>query len=68
MAVQPYVLYGYAAAAPYPKVDFSDVGFPGNQQNCLACHIEGTNTVPVTASPTFTKTLILDANGQPIKE
>lgn len=68
MAVENYVLYGYAAAAPFPKVDFSDIPFPGDQRDCLACHISGTNTVPVTASPAPTQTLILDANGQPIKE
>jgi OmcA/MtrC family decaheme c-type cytochrome len=68
VAVSDYFLYGYAAAAPFPKVDFSDIAFPGDQRDCLTCHLDGTNLLPVSASTGPTQTLLLDANGQPIKE
>jgi OmcA/MtrC family decaheme c-type cytochrome len=68
IATQSYVLYGYASAAPFPKVDFSAVPFPGDVKDCLTCHIDGTQFVPVSGSPAPTQTLVLDANGQPIKK
>jgi OmcA/MtrC family decaheme c-type cytochrome len=65
-AENPYAVYGYAAMAPYPKVDFSSVAFPGDPRACSTCHLDGAYFVPVTASPTPTQTLILDDAGQPL--
>lgn len=67
-ATNPYVVYGYASMAPYPKADFSSVAFPGDPKACGACHLDGSYFVPVKASPTPTQTLILDDAGQPIKQ
>jgi hypothetical protein len=66
-AVNPHVVYGYAPMAPYPKADFSDVGFPDDPKACAACHLESSYFVPVKASPTPTQTLVLDDAGLPIK-
>jgi OmcA/MtrC family decaheme c-type cytochrome len=66
IATQPFVIYGYASKAPYPKLDLSEVGFPGDAKACNACHLDGTYFVPVKASPTPTQTLTLDDAGQPI--
>jgi OmcA/MtrC family decaheme c-type cytochrome len=70
MAVQDYVLYGFASAPPYPKVDFSHIGFPGDRRDCSQCHrVEadaGASTtfyVPPKASTAPTQTLFLDADG-----
>jgi OmcA/MtrC family decaheme c-type cytochrome len=68
MATDPYVLYGYASAAPYPQVDFSSMSFPGDLKDCTACHAGTSYYVPVLASPSPTQTLLLDAMGQPIPQ
>ncbi len=66
MATQPYVVWGYAPAAPYPEADFSSLAFPGDLKDCSACHLEGTYFVPIQASPSPTQTFVLDAAGQPV--
>jgi OmcA/MtrC family decaheme c-type cytochrome len=67
-ATEPYVVYGYAAAPPYPEVDFSARLYPGDARACGACHLDGTYYVPLAASPSATQTLVLDDAGQPIKQ
>jgi len=67
-AENPYVLYGYAAAPPYPKADFSSVAFSGDPKACTACHLDESYFVPVKASPSPTQTLVLDDAGLPLKQ
>jgi OmcA/MtrC family decaheme c-type cytochrome len=67
VATAPYFVYGYASMAPYPKVDFTSVRFPGDAKDCRSCHLDGTYFVPLLGSPTPTETLVLDDAGAPIK-
>jgi OmcA/MtrC family decaheme c-type cytochrome len=68
VAGEPYFLYGYAAAAPYPKVDFSGIEYPGDAKDCSACHLDTTYYAPPKASRSPTQTLTLDDAGQPLTQ
>jgi len=67
IATSDYILYTPSPTPPYPHVDFSDVAFPGDVKACATCHLDGTNFVPIKASPAPTQTLFLDAEGKPIQ-
>jgi OmcA/MtrC family decaheme c-type cytochrome len=71
MATEPYVLYDYAPMPPYPTLDFTDIGFPGDRKDCVSCHISAsdpTYDIPLQASTAPTQTLILDGTGKPITQ
>ena len=41
----PFVIYGYGGSVN----DFSDVRFPGDRRNCTACHVNGSQELPLAA-------------------
>jgi OmcA/MtrC family decaheme c-type cytochrome len=68
IATKDYILYSLAPTPPYPHADFSDVEFPGDVKDCTTCHMNGTNLLPVKASPAPTQTLVLDAEGKAVQQ
>ena len=50
---QPYILYGFPAPSPTSPLGtpilFSELRFPGRQQDCGTCHLEGTFQLPLPA-------------------
>ena len=66
IAERPYKLYGYAAMAPFPIVDFSEIGFPGDTRDCTKCHFttpELTYTLPLPEGDPPSQLVELDADG-----
>jgi OmcA/MtrC family decaheme c-type cytochrome len=53
---QPYIVYGFGAPPQnFTKIDFGEVLFPGNLQDCQTCHLPRTYLLPPypgTALPT----------------
>ena len=53
---QPYIVYGFGLPPQnYTKIDFGEVLFPGNLQDCQTCHLPTTYLMPPypgTALPT----------------
>jgi len=43
---QPYVIYGKGSSVN----DFSEVRFPGDRRNCAACHVNGSEQLPMKDS------------------
>ncbi len=64
VAKLPYYAYGFSAAAPFPKLDFSAVPFPGDVRDCASCHAAGTYFLPLPEGDPPTQTAILDAEGK----
>jgi OmcA/MtrC family decaheme c-type cytochrome len=65
-ATEPYVLFGFSAMAPYPQLDFSDIGYPGDLRSCTTCHLTGTYFLPLPEKDPPSRTVSLDAEGKVI--
>jgi OmcA/MtrC family decaheme c-type cytochrome len=63
IASAPYRVFGFAAAAPYPVLDFSELGFPGDPKVCTTCHLPGTYFLPLPEGDPPTRTVSLAADG-----
>jgi OmcA/MtrC family decaheme c-type cytochrome len=63
-AEQPYTVYGFSAMPPYPKVDLSDIVFPGAMQVCTTCHVGNTYQLPLPQSTAPSEYVTLDENGE----
>jgi OmcA/MtrC family decaheme c-type cytochrome len=63
-AEQPYAAYGFSAMAPYPRLDFSEIAFPGALQVCTTCHVGNSYQLPLPFTTAASQTVTLDANGQ----
>lgn len=66
VAELPYEVFGHSSAPPYPVVDLSHVGFPGDLRDCTSCHTAGGYTLPLPQGSPPSETIVLDDNGNPI--
>ena len=63
LADDPFVVFGYAPTPPFPQVDLSELGFPGQLGRCAGCHDGETYTLPLLGDSRSTTTAVLDADG-----
>ena len=55
---QPYIIYGFDNR----PVDFSDVEYPRDRRNCAACHVNGSQLLPLPAGALPTPLTIVDTS------
>ncbi len=65
-ATAPYTVFGFSAMPPYPVIDLSNIGYPGDLRSCTTCHLAGTYFLPLPENDPPTRTVSLDSNGNVI--
>jgi OmcA/MtrC family decaheme c-type cytochrome len=59
LAQKPYLIYGFGNTAN----DFGDILFPNDRRNCTACHLSGTQFLPLPAGVLPTRTSSITGSG-----
>jgi OmcA/MtrC family decaheme c-type cytochrome len=61
---KPYIVYGFGQApANYTPHDFGDVRFPRDRRDCAACHVGGSQLVPLPSDVLPTRTSVASGSG-----
>jgi OmcA/MtrC family decaheme c-type cytochrome len=59
-ASDPYSVFGYSPALPYPEIDFSEREYPGDLRDCAKCHTAGSYFLPLAEGALPSRTVTLD--------